>query len=262
MIAQRLAGENCLVLALAADHVVLDQELFLDACRDAALAAGKGRIVTFGITPTSHAAPMAISAPATPSARARFARSMPSSRSLTPPPRRVILAEGYPWNSGNFLFPAQLLIDEATRFEPEIVEAVRAASRHRGERSRLPAARSGRVLRLAGQIDRLCSDGAHRPRRRVAGTFRWSDIRSWDALRELSESDESGNVTAGRWRCSAAATPMFARKARWCCGGAGWRFRGATDDTVLVMPADQAQDVQSLVAKLKAERRNAAEQDI
>ncbi len=51
LIAQRLFGEGCLVLALAADHVVRDEQLFLDACRTAALAAADDRIVTFGHHP-------------------------------------------------------------------------------------------------------------------------------------------------------------------------------------------------------------------
>ena len=41
-----------MVLALAADHVMLDPELFLQACRAGREAADAGHIVTFGIKPT------------------------------------------------------------------------------------------------------------------------------------------------------------------------------------------------------------------
>src|SRR5690606_28287542 len=48
--AQKLYGDDCLVLALAADHLVPDIKLFQDACLAGAAAAEEGHIVTFGIT--------------------------------------------------------------------------------------------------------------------------------------------------------------------------------------------------------------------
>src|SRR5215472_2713498 len=42
---------EAIVLALAADHVVRDNEAFIAACRQGLVAAGEGRIVTFGINP-------------------------------------------------------------------------------------------------------------------------------------------------------------------------------------------------------------------
>ena len=43
------------VAALAADHAINDPEKFLALCAEAGRAAGAGRIVTLGITPTSPA---------------------------------------------------------------------------------------------------------------------------------------------------------------------------------------------------------------
>ena len=43
---------DAVVLTLAADHVMLDPELFLQACRAGREAADAGHIVTFGIKPT------------------------------------------------------------------------------------------------------------------------------------------------------------------------------------------------------------------
>jgi len=44
-----------IVLVLAADHVVQEPEPFIASCREAAIVAAEGRIVTFGISPTSPA---------------------------------------------------------------------------------------------------------------------------------------------------------------------------------------------------------------
>src|SRR5262249_44968248 len=43
---------DAIVLAIAADHVILDTDLFHDACRAGRDAAMQGYIVTFGIRPT------------------------------------------------------------------------------------------------------------------------------------------------------------------------------------------------------------------
>src|ERR1700746_197886 len=47
----RMRGEDAVVLALAADHVVRDNEAFVAACREGLAAAEAGRIVTFGVRP-------------------------------------------------------------------------------------------------------------------------------------------------------------------------------------------------------------------
>src|SRR6201991_170026 len=47
----RQRNSDAVVLALAADHVILDADKFRDACLAGLKAADAGQIVTFGITP-------------------------------------------------------------------------------------------------------------------------------------------------------------------------------------------------------------------
>src|SRR6266545_4689957 len=49
----RSRDPEAIVLAIAADHVILDKELFWDACRIGRDGAAEGHIVTFGIRPTA-----------------------------------------------------------------------------------------------------------------------------------------------------------------------------------------------------------------
>src|SRR3989441_1857536 len=46
-----MRDREAIVLALAADHVVRDNAAFVAACRQGLVAAGAGRIVTFGVKP-------------------------------------------------------------------------------------------------------------------------------------------------------------------------------------------------------------------
>ena len=40
---------------------------------------------------------------------------------------RAFIADGYLWNSGNFVFRADVMLEELERFEPEIAAATAAA---------------------------------------------------------------------------------------------------------------------------------------
>ena len=73
--------------------------------------------------------------------------------------------DGYLWNSGNFLFRADVLLSELARLEPEMAEAIEAAVAKAIDRPRLPAPAAGGIRARAAEIDRLCGDGKDRPRR-------------------------------------------------------------------------------------------------
>src|SRR6201996_9099637 len=47
----QMRGNEAVVLALAADHVVRDTDAFVAACRQGLVAADAGKIVTFGVAP-------------------------------------------------------------------------------------------------------------------------------------------------------------------------------------------------------------------
>ncbi|MCK0195617.1 mannose-1-phosphate guanylyltransferase/mannose-6-phosphate isomerase [Ancylobacter sp. 6x-1] len=255
LLAQRIAGEHCLVMSLAADHVVGDRPLFRDAVFKAASAAAAGNIVTFGIKPTAPRTSYGYIRPGTPLEQdGSYAVDTFVEKPNTATAERYV-SEGYLWNSGNFMFPAALLIEEATRFEPEIVEAVRAAVDNAAEDLgflRLDVKAFGAAP--AKSIDYAVMERTRRAAV-IEGVFSWSDIGSWNAVHELGESDVAGNVTRG------AVALLDSRNSYVRSDGplvAAVGLDGisvvATEDAVLVMPTSRSEDVKPLVAKLKAER--------
>ena len=142
MLARRRDPE-AVVLALAADHVILDLDAFHAACAAGLEAAQAGRIVTFGIKPTE---------PKTSYGYIRRGRragpkDVYAVEAFVEKPDAATAAryvsEGYLWNSGNFLFRADVLLAELQRYEPAMVGRGRGRGRRRQRRYRLPAARSG-----------------------------------------------------------------------------------------------------------------------
>jgi len=255
MIARR-TDEQAVVFALAADHVILDPELFEKACRAAAAVAAAGRIAMFGIRPTE---------PKTSYGYIRRGEALDVAGAnkvaafIEKPDAATaarLIAEGCLWNSGNFMFRADTLIGEFARFEPEAAQAVEAGVD--GSATDLGFVRLGAdafARAPARSIDYAVMERTDKAAV-VEATFRWSDIGSWDAVLDVSERDEAGNALRG---------PVAAVEARNCIVHAEDRLTAVlgvedlvvvtTPDAVLVLPRERAQDVKGLVARLKAQGR-------
>jgi mannose-1-phosphate guanylyltransferase/mannose-6-phosphate isomerase len=254
----RSRDPDAIVLAIAADHVILDTDLFHDACRAGREAAAQGHIVTFGIRPTAPKTsygyircgePLGIAGV---SAVAAFVEKPDAATAAT------YVAQNYLWNSGNFLFRADALLAELKRFEPAMAEAVEAAVAAAATDLgfvRLDEQAFGRAPQKS--IDYAVMEKTERAAV-VEGRFRWSDIGSWDAVFEVATLDGGGNAASG---------PVLAIDSKGCIVHAEGQLTAVlgvedlivvtTPDAVLVLPRARAQDVKSVVAELQ--RRGRAE---
>jgi mannose-1-phosphate guanylyltransferase/mannose-6-phosphate isomerase len=247
---------QAIVLALAADHVILDIDLFHAACLAGREAAAGGDIVTFGIHPTAPRTSYGYirrgEALATPGIHKVDAFvEKPDARKAA-----CYVSDGYLWNSGNFLFRADTLLAELARLEPTMGEAVAAAvteaTRDLGF-VRLDSKAFARAPQKS--IDYAVMEKTDRAAV-VEGRFRWSDIGSWDAVFDVASRDKAGNVLTG---------PVVALDVQNCIVHTEGRLATvvgvkdlvvvATPDAVLVLPRDRAEDVKKVVGLLKEEGR-------
>ena len=255
----RARDPEAVVLALAADHIILDAPEFRATCHAGRAGAEAGRIVTFGIKPTEPKTSYGYILPG----EALGAEGVRAVARFVEKPDAVTAAryvrEGYLWNSGNFLFRADVLLDEVARLEPEMAAAVEAAVAESTTDLgfvRLGADAFARAPQKS--IDYAVMEKTDRTAV-VAGNFRWSDIGSWDALFDITPRDESGNVTHG---------PVVAEDTRGCVIHSDGRLTAAigvndlvvvsTADAVMVVPRARSQEVKELVARLKAEQHKEA----
>ncbi|WP_036015801.1 mannose-1-phosphate guanylyltransferase, partial [Bradyrhizobium yuanmingense] len=193
--AQNRASE-AIVLALAADHVVQNNAAFVAACREGLTAANAGRIVTFGVKPERPATEYGYINPGDViagevQAVARFVEKPDAVKASD------YVNSGYLWNSGNFMFPASVLLDEYRRVDAASVEAVTNAVNNAGrdlgfvtlEPEAFGAAK-------AISIDYAVMEKTSRAAV-VPVSCGWSDVGSWHAVWELSEKDAQGNAAHG-----------------------------------------------------------------
>ncbi|MDR7038334.1 mannose-1-phosphate guanylyltransferase/mannose-6-phosphate isomerase, partial [Methylobacterium sp. BE186] len=119
---------QAVVLILAADHVIGDTQAFVAAVEAAAVGARAGHIMTLGIEPTHPATAYGYIHPGPPIEAAPGTYRV--ARFVEKPDRagaERLIAERAVWNSGYFLFRADVMIGELEAHAPAVLAAARAA---------------------------------------------------------------------------------------------------------------------------------------
>jgi mannose-1-phosphate guanylyltransferase/mannose-6-phosphate isomerase len=251
---------DALVLVLAADHVVRKPEEFRQACRRAAEAATAGRIVTFGIAPTHPATNYGY---VRPGEKLNGAHVHAVEAFVEKPDAATAanyLADGYLWNSGNFLFHAATMLAEIERFEPAMAEAAKAAVDG--------LTRDLDFVRLAAdafaRAPRKSIDYAVMERTKLAAVvpadIGWSDVGSWSAVWDILDHDAAGNATEGPVVMLDSRNSLVRSEKSLLTTVIGLDdvIVVSTADAVLVSARAKAEEVKTLVEQLKAQNHRAA----
>jgi mannose-1-phosphate guanylyltransferase/mannose-6-phosphate isomerase len=252
----RARDPAAIVLTLAADHVIFDLDLFRAACLAGRDAAEEGRIVTFGIRPSGpktgygYIRPGDALGPDGVHAVAAFVEKPDEATAAR------YVADGYLWNSGNFLFRADVLLDELARYAPEVAQAAEAAvARATTDLGfvRLDADAFAKAPQTS--IDYALMERTDRAAV-VEGRFRWSDIGNWAAVLDIAERDRAGNAAHGpAVTLDAQDCLIHADEVLTAVVGAKDMMVVASRDAVLVVPRERAEAVKELVAALKKTAR-------
>ena len=190
-------GDDPLVVALAADHVVTDPLAFAKVCAAAGEAAQQDRIVMFGVEPTRAATEYGYIRPGGPIMPGLFGIERFVEKPDAETAARYV-ADGYVWNSGNFVFRASFLLEEYRRFEPESGAAVEAAIEGAGSDLGFVTLEADAFSRAtAKSIDYAVMERTARAAV-MPVSYGWSDVGSWRAVWELSERDADGNAAQGK----------------------------------------------------------------
>jgi mannose-1-phosphate guanylyltransferase/mannose-6-phosphate isomerase len=252
------APAEALLLVLPADHVIRDVAAFQAAIRAAMPAARAGKLVTFGIVPTSAETGYGYirQAQADTSAEGVFAIAEFIEKPDAARAAQFLNAGGYYWNSGMFLFKAGRYVQELELHAPDIAQSTRAALA--ASRPDLDFVRVDKGAFESCRSDSIDYAVMEKTRDAVVVPLAagWSDVGSWSALHDALPADADGNVARG---------DVLAEDSTGCYFYAGSRLVSAvgmkdhviieTKDAVLVAPKDRVQDVKKLVARLKAEGR-------
>ncbi len=246
---------------LASDHAIGDLPALHADLAAAVAAARAGRIVMFGMRPTGPETGYgyievgdALDGFPGVHALSRFVEkpNAAAAAALVADPKNL-------WNSGMFVVTAATLLDELARHAPAVLDAVRPAVA--GRRQDLDFIRLDRPAFTTAPNISIDYAVAERTSRAavIPADPGWSDVGSWGALWELGAKDDDGNVSVGDVLLE-GATDCYVRSDGIVTAVVGLTDTVVvvTEDAVLAMHRNRAQDVKKIVDRLRAAGRHEA----
>ena len=256
------AEPDPLMLVMPSDHTIGDLAAFADALEGAATAARAGALVSFGITPQRAETGYGYIRRGSEldGAKGVFAVAEFVEKPGPEQAQAYVASGEHSWNSGMFLFPARVYLDELERLRPDMVAACRNAL--------ATAQRDSDFVRLGREAFAGCDSDLidyavmeHTRRAAVVPvSMGWSDVGSWDALWEMGDKDQHGNSIEGNVVAEDARNCYLRSEAGLVAAiGIEDLVVVSTADAVMVAPRNRTQDVKKLVARLVKDRRDEAD---
>jgi len=250
-ILERTGDPSEVVVVLPADHYVRDRARFQETLTIAAEAARGGAIVTLGIEPTR------------PETGYGYIQrgSMESDGTanvvsfVEKPDRETALrylADGsYVWNAGIFCFRVDTILAEIERQLPLLHSKLLLI------REAMRAGDADAVAAVFEQITPVSIDYGVMENaqnvRVVPAMFGWSDVGHWDALTDVADTDDDGNVVMGDVvAIDCTGSVLLGHESR-VLAAVGLKDYIAIDsvDAVLVAPRSRSQEVRAVVDALR-----------
>ncbi|WP_458095361.1 mannose-1-phosphate guanylyltransferase/mannose-6-phosphate isomerase [Roseomonas sp. WA12] len=248
---------HALLWIMAADAAIQDLPALHAALARASVAARAGHIVAFGMRPTTPETGFGYIEAGAPLVNAEGVSAIASFVEKPELVRAQAFLEGgrHLWNAGMFVASSSALLAELERLQPELVASVRAAVD--GAARDLDFVRLGAAFAEAPSISidyAVMERTAHAAV--VPADLGWSDVGSWDALWQVSPKDTAGNATHGPVELLDASN-CYVRSEGILTSVIGLSdvVLVSTEDAVLALHRDRAQDVKKLVEQLKAKKR-------
>lgn len=252
----RMEEIDPVMVVLPSDHLIRDVPAFQEALAVAVDAAAEGKLVTFGINPTSPETGFGYIL------GAGDGRLRPVSAFHEKPDRetaqRFVASGKYFWNSGMFVWRASAILREIEVALPQLATTLAAIQ----EEARSGGSLESAIRRHFASAPSISIDHgvlekcAHLFM--VPGNFGWSDVGSWDAVYEVADKDEQRNAMQGNVLAIGCRNVLIRSQDRLVAALDVEDIAVIeTPDAVLVTRRGSSQDVRKIVDELA--RRSAPE---
>jgi mannose-1-phosphate guanylyltransferase len=247
---------NGVMIVLPADHYIADEEHFCEVLRSAVAAAAPGSaLVTLGITPNRPETGFGYIArgqlhdiiegnPVY--AVDRFTEKPDYQRAL-----EYLASGNYYWNSGIFVWRADLIIDEIERRLPELHTGLLQIAGAFGAEDY-----DSTLLKIFTDLPKISIDyGVLEKAGNVLvlpGNFGWDDVGSWTALESYKEKDAQGNYLEGRGvLVDTNNTLVFASDKVVVTLGVEDLIVVEERDSILICHKEHAQEIKKVISALQ-----------
>jgi mannose-1-phosphate guanylyltransferase/mannose-6-phosphate isomerase len=263
-LAAQEGGDDPALLVMPADHIISDVAAFRAEVVRGLAYAEAGKLVTFGIQPTRAETGFGYIRAGKPLAGAGGGREIVAfvEKPNTETAERYVASGEYLWNSGIFMMRASAWFAQLGALRPDMLDACRAAYGARSvDRDFVRVGADAFAACPADSIDYAVMEklaaglGVVMPF--CAG---WSDVGAWDALWQIADKDDDGNVMRGDVMAMGSRNTLVISQSRLvACIGLADTVVVETPDAVLVAHKNDMQQVKEVVARLKRQGRSEAD---
>ena len=244
--------EDCILLVLAADHLIKKVENFHTAIKTAIRHASEDQLVTFGIIPGQPETGYGYIKRGCALSDECFKVDAFVEKPCLDKAIEYLASGEFSWNSGMFMFKTAKFLQELQQFSPEIFITT--------QQSVAESQRDMNFIRVDQEIFKHCPsdsiDYAVMEKTSDAVVIPidagWSDVGSWSSLWEVSEKDHLGNVSVGEIiSIDSRDNYISSESALIATIGLDNLIIVNTNDALLIAAKDKVQDVKKVVDELK-----------
>ncbi len=253
-------GSDPLLLVLASDHVIKDNEKFFRSIEAAKECAIEGELVTFGIIPTSPEVGYGYIESVEPLEIDSLIAS-PISKFIEKPDfdkaKRLVSDPRFTWNSGMFLFKSSIFLNELEKYSPEVIKFCKKALKEKNldmdfQRLDKDAFKDCPNISIDVAVMEKTKRGSVLPL-----NVGWSDVGSWKSIWDVSKKDENGNVLIGNVITKDLNNCYLRSESRLVVGlGVENLLVVETNDAILIADKNHDQDVKKVVNQLIKDNRD------
>ncbi|TFH43825.1 MAG: mannose-1-phosphate guanylyltransferase [Chrysiogenales bacterium] len=251
-------GDDSVMMALPADHHILDTAGFDRTLREGITQAEKGVLVTIGITPTYPETGYGYIKAAQGTGKARQIDSFVEKPDISLA-RTYFESGNYFWNSGIFIWKTSAIMGRFRELMPEHMKAFEALSSLSGDEI---ASNEGEVWEIKKRvfdglesisIDYGIMEKADN-RIVIPGDFGWTDLGSWKSIDEILAPDGNRNRSPKRERAiflQSENCSVYTETNRVSVVGLSDVIVVEADGEILVIRKDAAQEVKKIAEMAK-----------
>ncbi|MBP3491156.1 mannose-1-phosphate guanylyltransferase/mannose-6-phosphate isomerase [bacterium] len=238
--------EDPIILAVPSDHIIKNIPEFVQTIKQGEVLAQKGYIVTFGIKPTYPETGFGY-INAVGEKVYKFVEK-PDSESA----EKYMNDANYYWNSGIFMFKASTLLEEVSKYSPEIYELLKGFDFTKS--NDIPFTEFDKMPFIS--IDYAIMEKSDKLGF-VELQSDWKDVGSWKSIYDVSKKDENGNVKIGHVLDEGSKNSFVYSSSKLVATiGLEDVVLVETEDAILACKSDKTQEVKNVYETLKKQNDN------
>tara|TARA_B100000212_G_scaffold338909_1_gene316313 strand:+ start:447 stop:1886 length:1440 start_codon:yes stop_codon:yes gene_type:complete len=249
--------EDPLLLVLSSDHEIKDEYEFIKVIEAGIAQASKGKLVTFGVVPTSAETGYGYIKSKENIELSPIKGSEIDSFIEKPDKKTAnnfLNDKKFTWNSGIFLFKANDILKEIKKYNPEVIKICEEALKDNNldlDFQRINSNIFSKCPNLSIDIGVMEKTNKGFVLPLNAG---WSDIGSWNALWKISTKDKQGNSIKGKIYQKGNSNCYIRGESRLITAiGLKDLIIVETCDAVLIIAKEQSQDIKNIVNELQSQ---------